>query len=467
MSRSWFSVLFIGSLMLVGCNMHNRLPSGQISKVDSLASPDARLAALVQLDQEYHSDFAVKYRLGELYLQFNQLKVASVYLREAMLLRDQSGVTKQEGEIALLEYARTLILLGNGPEAVKVVAPLARQGNPTALLTRARAHVEAGDAAAAAKDFSTVWAAKAAHPAAGDYTLYAEALATEKKYSDALYILRSGEQQFGYQPGTGFLKSTLQEKAGDTIESILSAFEETEYQRVQGRISLDQVEKNLSALAVRSDVSGMVSTQAQMLIRGLKSYLRSQWGDALHDFNQSLAKLDSSFARYLILSATFETGLVTAKLLGEYVALEPQLRTYPDFYNHLWRAMSRGPGTYTLENARPVLEKAIVLAPSSEEAIESRIELGRLIGLDAEDARKLLLGPELNVVYGSLVAGADPGQVLKPVLDLLTISKENIYSSAGVLMLKSAAGIPAVRTYLSTVEHSATGVLRQRVAEAL
>ncbi len=462
------SCLLLSAFALSGCAGGNHALNARLQKIDKMPSLNGRLAALVQLDQSHPHEFEVKFRLGELYLQLGDPQVAVAYLGQAASLGSRGGVPREQAKTAQLEYARTLILVGRPAEAAAAVAPLAKRGDPAALLVQARASVQQGDAVGAVREFAAAWSTKGVVLDAVDYTLYAEALSSQKKYDEALKILRTGAQRFGYQPGTGYLESSLLEKLGKTIESILAAFKETEYQRTQGAITTAQIEKNLRSLAVRSDVPDMVSVQAQTLIRGLEAYLGSKWGEALSDFGRSIAASDDAFARYLVLSATFENGRVTARGLGDYVALEPAFRTYPDFYYYLWKAMRKGPGSYTFDNAKGVLEKVILLAPRSEEGIESRVELGRLIGLGVDESKKLLIPPEVDAIYAQLLAGGDPGNVLGPVLGLLSIPKENIFTDGGALMLRSAAAsVPAVRAYLTADKRSASGALEERLAQVL
>ena len=451
----------------VACGGGNAVMQDQLKKIDALSVPSERLAALIELDQGHPGTFEVKFRLGELYLAMGQLDVAAVYLRGANGLGGKKGVPAEEARSAMLEYARTLLLQGKPADSLSVVMPLARTGNSGALLVRARAHVQSGDTKAAIADFQSAWDTKDVQRSAADYALYAQALGAEKRYAEGLKVLRDSEASLGYQAGTGLLESSLLEKLGLTAESVLAAFKETLYQQSQGAISVEQIDTNLAALSRRSDVAGIVGMREQALIRGLSSYLHARWSDAAGELAQGLKGVDDAFARFVLLSCSLEKDKVTAGLLTDYAALESRYRSYPAYYYHLWRAMKKGPGDYSLSNVRSVLEKTILLAPACAEAQETRVELGRLNGVDASEALNILLRQELEAVFVRLRGGADPHTALPPVLRLLSIRHENVYTSDAVLMLKSAVKTTAVAAWLSDQAKQASGVLKDRLSQVL
>ncbi len=431
-----------------------------------MTAPSDKLAALVALDQANPQAFGVKFRLGELYLSLGEVDVASVYLKAANDLRRTRGVAAEESRAANLEYARTLLLQGKAADAIPVVMPAAKAGDVDALLVRARAYVQTGDAKSALNDFQTAWKSPASTRGAADYSLYAQALASQERYADALAVLQESENTLGFQPGgMGLLESSVLEKLGRTAPSLLAAFKETLYQVSQDTISIAQVDTNLSALATRSDVPGIIDARGQALLRGLKAYLHGSWSDALAALSRGLAGEDDPFGRFLVLSSTLEAGAVTPALLSQYGALETRYHNYPAYYWHLWRAMKKGPGDFTLAVGRGVLECTILLAPRSAEAADSRKELGRLIGVDAAQSRFILVNTELDDVYARLLAGADPALVLPPVMDLLSITKENVYASAGLLMVRTAMAIPAVSAYVRDRLKTASGPLKDRLSQ--
>ncbi len=432
-----------------------------------MGSPTEKLAALTKLDQGSPRAFGVKLRLGELYLGFGQPDVAAVYLGEAARLGRGRGISPEEAHAATLEYARVLLLQGKPSEATRVVMPDARRGDPASLLLRARASIEAGDTKAALEDFRAAFAVRDAPVTPVDHTLYARALAAERRHAAALHELRDCEQEFGYQPGTGFLESSLLENLGRPTESILAAFKETLYQESQGTIDAARMNENLGALSrrLRSPEGG--GAREQTVIRGLRSYLRGKWSEGHASLSEGLSGLEDPFGRFLLLACSLEKGPVTSQALTAFAALEPRYRTFPEYYYRLWRAVKKGGGHYTFSMARSVLEKAVLLAPASREASESRAEIARLVGLDAREAGDILLRPELDLAYARLLGGGDPRSVLAPVLRLIAVRRENIYTSDAVLMLKSAAQIPGVAGFLAEEARRAGGTLKDRLSQIL
>ena len=85
--------------------------------------------------------------------------------------------------------------------------------------------------------------------------------------------------------------------------------------------------------------------------------------------------------------------------------------------------------------------------------------------MDPAQSAHILLNAELDDAYARLVAGIDPSTVLTPVFDLLSITKENVYTSDGVLMLKSAMSVPGVSAVVAGKLKSASGPLRDRLSQ--
>ena len=436
-----------------------------MARVDTLPSLSARLSSLVALDQAHPGTFGVKYRLGELHLAVGQPEAAVAYLKAADALKGSRGITEDEAQVANLEYARTLLLVGRPTEAIAAVARSARSGNPASLLVRARAYVQAGDINGALGDFGKVWDAKDAQKSAPDYVLYARALAAGNRAGEGLSVLQTCEETFGYQPGSGLLESTLLEQLGRWLPSVLAAFKEALYQETQGGIAAAQIDTNLGALAGRRDLSSLSSPQGARLLAGLSAFAHSRWAEAASELAAGLAQVDDPFGTFVRLACSLETEKVTPTMLAAYVALEGRYGSYPPFYYHLWRGMKRGRGDYSLKNVRGVLEKTILLAPSSSVAEESRAELGRLLDLDAAESQWLLLRPELDAIDARLLAGADPASALPRVVRLLSIRRENVYTSDGMLMLRSALSLPPVARYVAGELEKATGPLKDRLQQ--
>ncbi len=128
--------------------------------------------------------------------------------------------------------------------------------------------------------------------------------------------------------------------------------------------------------------------------------------------------------------------------------------------------MKKGEGQYNFQTAKAVVEKCILLANNTRFAVETRQELGRLLGLASDDGQKILLGPELDVIFNSIMAGKDI-TLLDPVIELIALP-DNVYEMAAVLMLRQLQlRAPRVKSFLDQKKAAASGRLKDRLVMVL
>ena len=121
--------------------------------------------------------------------------------------------------------------------------------------------------------------------------------------------------------------------------------------------------------------------------------------------------------------------------------------------------------SYSAKTARPLLEKCVALAPASTIAMESRRELGRLIGIGEAAGEKLFVPAEIEAVFSRILAGA-PFARLEPVMALLD-TPDNDYQVSCMHALGKLSADPAMKAYIAARAKTASGKLRERLAYVL
>jgi tetratricopeptide (TPR) repeat protein len=424
--------------------------------------------ALLELDQKYPRELALKVNLGGMLLAGGDPARAEVYLEAGIPLARPSRDTRL---VYLLQtnLAELRLRQGNYEEAVEAAEAalgLTAEDDIGVGLTLAKAQLALDRPSEAVERFEGYWRDKPDLMSREDALAYFEALVKDDRSSAALEVLRVWPERYGYEVGLGLRESALWEKQGNLGESVLAAAKELEYARGLGDITVSQAVARLEALEDRLRDSPYGTTgEALRMAEALKLFLLQRWRAALSIFRAKSHATDSAFYRYLVTVCQLEgTMAPNSGVLRTYASLETVFRDLPSFYYHLWRAMRSNPG-YGLGTARPVLERCILLAPAGPYAVPSRMEIGRLLGIGPDQGARLLLGPEIEAIAGELGAGADPA-VLDPVLALVSMP-DNAYSLEGMLMLQQAHRLPAARAYMATKRQSAKGRLRERLDAVL
>jgi hypothetical protein len=277
---------------------------------------------------------------------------------------------------------------------------------------------------------------------------------------DALGVLDEYLKRFGYKTGISNTVSVVAQRAGRQGESILYAFMDLEYGREYGRIDAAKTERLLLEL---KKVSGLADKE-QSLIDGLLLYTRREWNPALGELEKNGWK--HHFYQFVKTICEIESGTVSKSEVEYFLKLEGYYRMFPAYYYYVWRGMKAAGVAYTIIEARTILEKEILIAKGTEYEKPTRRELGRLAGLSELEADKILIGPELDEIYGSVLKSGNVKELAKvlPMFDL----PENVYSMAAEFGLKDVMKrSDAVKAYVEELATSASGVLKERLARVL
>ncbi len=423
--------------------------------------------SLLSLDQQYPDKLALKVNIGGMLLASGDMQKASAYLEQGLKLvrknKDKNLKFLLFTNLAELSYRKKEYK--KGLEYADKALGFKIKDKIGVLFTKAKCLLEIGEDEEALKVFQEGWEEQKNNMNREDMNAYIVLLLEQEKYEDVLGVIKQYEAKFGYETNLGIKESAIYEKLGRINEGILAAFKDLEYQRYNGLISSGQQIERLICLEEKlSDTSWNPRKQGKSLIRGLKAYVSGIWVEANSLLTSFKFDEDMEFHRYLVLSSSLEQGNAGIDDLKFYIDLEASFRGLPAYYYHLWQGMKKSEGNYNIGTARNVLEKCILLAPGTLYAEETRIELGRLLGLSKSDGEKILLGHELDAIYRRLSTGIV--NILDPVMDLLS-TPDNVYQMAAVLMLQEAKKNEIVRAYLEAKRDNASGRLKERLDSIL
>jgi len=429
---------------------------------------------LESLDRRFPDRLELKTDLGALYLASGDLGKAAFFLEQGEALARRKG--GGDGLIYLLyanlaELRRRSCSFDESLVAAERALAFARRADEEdgigVVFTKAKALAALGRKEAALSIFDAAKGVTAARMTAEDYAVHALLLAEKGRFAEALARTKARRARFGFTAGSALLESVLYERLGMLPEAAVAAFEELDRGRFHVGLAdqavlsgLAEAKKRLSELGPRE---GAAVASATAVLTGAELFTRGDFAAASAAFASVTSAEGGTYLDYLAAVCDAETG--KAGFARRLAALETRYGDFQGFYRHLWRAMKRGAGGYGFGTARSALEKCILLAPGSWAAREARGELGILIGIETEEGNKLLLAPELDALEAALAGGASP-EVLDSVVALLA-TKDNVYRLGGQILLKKAAVLPAVRSWLEKRKAAATGRLREELAAVL
>jgi hypothetical protein len=464
------AVLFLAALsvglLLPACARRERSFQQAYARAASGKQGGELLAALVALDQEYPRQLSLKVNLGALCLAAGDLRAAAAYLEQGE--RIAAGLRyRRDRRLRYLLQAnlaeqrlRARRPAESATHADRALA-LGVEDELGVVYTRAKAWLTAGNYAAALADFAAGRGVSRAMNLE-DYGAYIQALVRSGRPAEALLACRERRQRFGYHSGQGLEESLLYERLGRLGEAVLSAFLELEHRRGAAGGSDEVIRRNLAQLTRR--FQGQAAEPAAQVVEGLDHYLAGRWARAQASLAGVRLRERHVALQYLLLAVRLEQGATACELDG-YVELEPELRTLAAYYYHLWRGLRGSGGAYGFTGARPVLEKTILLAPEGSYAEQTRAEIGRLLGLEPSQGRRLLLGQEVQALVRRAAAQRRP-EALEPVLALLGLP-DTPYTAEALLLLRETMAVPALRQYLERRKTESSGRLQERLVGLL
>jgi len=340
--------------------------------------------SLLSLDQQYPNKLALKVNIGGMLLAAGDIQKAAVFLEEGHKLVRKSKDKRLNfllfTNLAELSYRKKEYFKGS--EYAEKALNLEVDDKIGVLFTKAKCLLEIGEEDNALEAFNRGWHQQRDIINREDINIYLALLLKRKGYRDALAVIKHYETKFGYEPNLGTMESAIFERLGYINRGILAAFKELEYQKYRGLITSEEQIDRLADLEENLALTSWnPQREGEPLIKGLKIYAAGNWEEAGTILKTIELEEDMEFLRYLLLSARLESSKAILADYKSYIALEASFRALPAYYYHLWQGMKKNRGNYNIGTARNVLEKCILLAPETSFATETRIELGRLLGL--------------------------------------------------------------------------------------
>lgn len=454
---------------MISCGNDDAFRRAYEETVEAELSIDELRRELLALDQDYPHRLRLKTDLAILALTGGELEEAGIYIDKALGLLDQA---KKDPDLGYLTYAAAAdwtfksadydTALNHAENALN----LSPEDSLGTGLIKARCLFLREEKGGALALYESFWLENQALMTREDFRLYINLLIEGENYEKALEVTHFQTVKYGFTPGTGVLESAILERMGDINGSLLAAYLELEYQRGYGEITRPQILEKLDEIGVKlQSPEWKDGVDGELCLSALASYEKGDYQEADTRLTALDCEANQSMYQYLHLASGFYSHTPTIAEIESFVGLEQIFRGHPLYYHHLWNGMKRGSGQYSFDNVRPILEKAILLGSATPEAMASRVELGRLMGLDGGDSEYLLLEPELEAVYhrynetGELAA-------LIPVIRTLAIPT-NAYTPSAEAMMKALKQRAEVRTFLEELLKGAEGIMEIRLRNIL
>ena len=506
------AALLSAALLLALAACPSREDAFRESLARAAADRDGQLSleTLLALDQEFPDRLVLKINIGALYLAAGDPERAAVYLQRGRTLAART----RDPHLRYLLHANLAELhLRRGRHAPSIgEATRALRLQPEdplgVIFTRAKAHLASGAAPAALRDFQAGAATADQRMNLEDWSAWIRAHLASGQLEPALALYRQRQRRFGYLPGQGLEESAAFESLGRIEEAVLSAFMEGAYLQAGTRGGTEApgsgwLRANTSTLAERlTDPQLNPQRLGGSLLEGLGAYLEADWAAAAGALGRVTLAAPHPFLDFLRGAVAVELAAAgppggadaapaaagdgptdaragapidaaTAAAAGatplrdalvRYGALEEMFKDLQPYYHHLWRGM-RAAGSFGPAAMRPVLEKTILLGRDSAHADASRLELGRLLGLDPDQGRKLLLEAEMRTIAEHATARRLPAR-LEPLLELLALP-DSLYTLQATLIVQQVLGDPAMRAYLERRRLDSAGRLHERLSGLL
>ncbi len=412
------------------------------------------LNELLKLDQQINNSPKIKLNIGTIYLQQGEMEKSGIYLSEAEKLI--SGFfRKKDKELEYIIYSNLAEYhfrqknfdesVKNADKAIKIIS----DDNVNSQLTKAKALAESEKSEESRVIFDDYYINKKSAFNKEDYIYYVQLLITLKLYDEALPVINEFESKYGLDSGIGLYQSVIFENLGKYNESFIAILKELDFQRYYGSVGEKQIVSNLreveSKIILKDEVD---SIEINSIINGIVAYINSDWQLADQLLGQFYSSISLDYFNYIELVINMQISSIIDKSFAEYISYEPVYSSHPGFYFYLWKGMKNGEeGDYSFNTAQTVIEKSILLAPNTKYANESRIELGRLLGLNKNDSEKILLFPEIELIYRKATLNGTP-EVIEPLIAMLGI-KDNLYSAASLITLQKLSVYKPIKEYVS------------------
>jgi tetratricopeptide (TPR) repeat protein len=437
--RLCFLMVFV--LSLFGCRNTTADHAAELeSAMNSAHNGQELISSLLSLDQKYPGAVDIKAHLGIAHLMNGDIESSRIFLVSAEDLVRKST----DQEIVYLIFAGLADVYSKQEDYESSFAYAEKaldmkvQDSLGVLILKARAAAFLGKKEMSLSLYTKAFADFREYFSAGDYALYLEYLAENGAWHEATEVLLGKINSVGYSSGDGLRLSALYEKDSRYIKSLTAASFDLWLLLSKGEISSEDFSARLDT--VNSEVQNILDSadlsQFSTVLTAFKDISNDAWSEARKTFEEYTFDTGNVFEQFFFYSATIHsTEEFALSDLQKYVALESSFRSVQTFYRNLWQAMKEGSGNYSFETVRDVLEKTILLGPDTSLAQDSKLELGRLLGISEEESSFLIPRSIVLAILNGYFSSGNEEQ-LQPITDLLSITNNEYTSECAALLKK-------------------------------
>lgn len=413
-----------------------------VKKPEDFRDLSSWIMYLSELEQEEPENYYIELSLARAYVVMKDWTKAELYIHQAE--KHMPKRSRKEIVYEIFAYkAQLLYKKADFAGSLSYIEKAIEEDNDDPmLLSLTKANIlTRTDTTEAKKIYDGIWSSEANSFSQEDVESYFQLLISVGQWDRALDVLEGYFDNNGYQDGLGLHFSIVYENLKLFPESIVSIFTELLNKRDNGIITTESLIKGMKA------VNEKTQNNYKALIDALISISSFDFGDLDKLQANVISDNNSVFIDMLAAQIALKLNPSDDRTLQKYVELEWKYRSFASYYYVLWTSMKEGQVRYSINRVQGVLEKIIALNPSSDVAIQSRLELGRLLGLNVHESAKLLIGPEIdNLAYR--YATTRDFEVLNPALQMLEL-QNNEYTQAVVNMFTEFVKIdPKVSEYL-------------------
>lgn len=444
-------LIFVVGALFFSCSKNNRLEEYEAIKL--LGIQNSRLhQAVNEYDIKNPDFFESKVDLVSIFVLSNDFEKAFEYLRRAEVLEPKS-VSREY----LCNYyglkASILLKNKNYEESLgccRKATAMKKTGEKFSFL-EGQILFAMGNKEDSLKAFKKGFSEANDSASAEDKKIYAMLLAEKGEYEDSVVLLESLFEDGEYFYGLGQLASTVYEKKGMLFESILYAYIDYEYASCFFQIDEQQFLKNLQLVKVKYDgkpEEKEVKKASELIESSLKNNFK---------FSE-LLESDSSICRYVkiknkILSKNNETDNLESILL-----LKKSFEKFPS-YHYLVAESVKNQNVDLIPTE--CFETILGISSRNKYSDYARIEIGKNLGLDEEESKKILVFSEVKRIVEKATL-ANVNDAMGSICNLFSLP-DNKYVFFAEEYLKGKLQDETILNVLFDKYSSATGKVRERL----
>ncbi len=442
-------VLVVG---LVSCTAASDSSTEEISaseqtQVDGgVVSADLELARALEAALADRNTSADLVELGEVLYGRGQREAAKVALLHAVERIDNRT---PEPLLDRIDGGLAVVALETGDFELSIDATsraLERSANATFRVLRGMSRLASEDIDAALDDFDAAWAEDPASFSAQAFDSYIVALLSSERLEDVLAVSGIRAARYGFRPQDLAVRSNVLSQLGQVELSALVRIARialfSDY-----RMEREQIELNAILSSLSADSWARESTTRFA-------------GSGVTAIPAELVETTDAFPEIQILNALWTSEPETSAI-GSAVDLEIFSRLSQTYYVRLWQSAAAQSEQYSFTTAQPLLEKAILLNPTTQHAALTREEVRRLLNIDGFDDAPLLLPAEVNERVETALTSGESFAV-DPVIAMLALP-DNPYVLHAQLVLTQIAALPVFNARLEQALITATGRQAERL----